>query len=179
MAGANPFGMNTGMGNMGGLGGMNPTDMANAMNHFRNNPEQVRAMMQNPMVQQMLRNDPRMANNPMMQQGLDMMLNNPQLMEQAARMMGNPAANAQMEQLASAFGGGSSTRTGGMGMSPPNNGSVNNADFEQQMQMMQQMMGGSGSGTSGTANWTTATENASQGAASVLHQVFVKVLVHF
>jgi len=179
--GANPFGsmmgttgmgsgmgggMGSGMG--GGMGNMNPSDMANAMNHLRNNPEQVRAMMQNPMVQQMIRNDPRMANNPMMQQGLDAMLNNPQMLEQAARMMGDPTSMArmeQMEQMTRAFGGGVGSTAGGMGMPPANNGATNNVNFAQQMQMMQQMMGGSGAGT-GTGSNGTGTDNTSQGSQS-------------
>jgi hypothetical protein len=38
----------------------------------------------------MIRNDPRLANNPMMQQGIDQMINNPQMMNQIAQMMQNP-----------------------------------------------------------------------------------------
>lgn len=161
---ASPLGVggmgNMGMGNMGmgaGMGGMNPNDMATAMSQLRNNPEQVQAMMQNPMVQQMIRNDPRMANNPMMQQGLDMMMNNPQMLEQATRMMGDPAAMARMEQM-SQMGG---ALGGGMGMPPANNGANGNVNFAQQMQMMQQMMGGN----TGTGPGTQ-TSNSSQGAPS-------------
>lgn len=153
--GANPFG---GMGaGMGSMGGMNPNDMATAMSQLRNNPEQFRAMMQNPMVQQMMRNDPRMANNPMMQQGLDMMINNPQMMEQATRMMGDPAVMARMEQM-SQMGG---ALGGGMGIPPANNVANGNVNFAQQMQMMQQMIGGNPVTEPGAQ-----TNDSSQGAPS-------------
>ena len=42
------------------------------------------------MVQNMLRNDPRLANNPMMQQSLEQIANNPQMLAQVSQMMQNP-----------------------------------------------------------------------------------------
>ncbi len=42
------------------------------------------------MVQNMLRNDPRLANNPLMQQSLEQIANNPQMLAQVSQMMQNP-----------------------------------------------------------------------------------------
>lgn len=42
------------------------------------------------MVQNMLRSDPRFANNPLMQQSLEQIANNPQMLAQVSQMMQNP-----------------------------------------------------------------------------------------
>ena len=42
------------------------------------------------MLQNMLRNDPRFANNPMMQQSLEQIATNPQMLTQVSQMMQNP-----------------------------------------------------------------------------------------
>ena len=151
-----------GAGGMPGMGGPSSMpDMAAAMNHMRQNPEQVRAMMQNPMVAQMLRNDPRMANNPMMQQGLEMMLNNPQMMDEAIRMMTNPSAMQRMQQQMA---------DGGMGMGVPPLNNANGANdntginFAEQMQVIQQLMGantGTGTGMGNMGNSSTQGGSAS------------------
>ena len=47
----------------------------------------------------MLRNDPRFANNPMMDQMLEELAQNPQMANQVSQMMRNPVIRQQMEQL--------------------------------------------------------------------------------
>ena len=62
------------------------------------------------MVQNMLRNDPRFANNPLMQQSLQELANNPQMLQQVSQMMQNPDL---MNVMAGADGSG-----GGFGAWP-------------------------------------------------------------
>ncbi|GAX09755.1 hypothetical protein FisN_11Lh277 [Fistulifera solaris] len=87
---------------------------------FMSNPAALQAMLQDPMVQNMIRNDPRFRNNPYMEQ----MLNNPALLQQVSQAMQDPAMRQQMQQRAADFAGG-----GLFGDMPPsfNNFIANNA----------------------------------------------------
>jgi hypothetical protein len=51
------------------------------------------------MVQNMIRNDPRIANNPMMQQALEQMATNPAMAAQIGRMMQDPQMMQQMQAM--------------------------------------------------------------------------------
>lgn len=133
-AGMPNFGGLPGMGDggMGGPGGMmgNP-QMQQAAAQMMRDPQAMQAMLQNPMVQNMMRNDPRFANNPQMQQSLEQMANNPQMLQQLSQMMSDPNMQQQMQSMMGA-GGGMGGAGGGMGGMPPfggaNPGAGNNAN---------------------------------------------------
>jgi hypothetical protein len=72
------------------------------------------SMLQNPMVQQMLRNDPRFANNPQMQQAMEGLATNPAMASQMSRMMQDPAMMQQMQAMMQQNGG-QLPMPGGMG----------------------------------------------------------------
>lgn len=92
---------------------------------------------------QMMRNDPRIANNPMMRQGMEQLINNPEMINQVSRMMTDPATRSRMEammnnpamlqQMQSMMGS-----TGGGGVP---GGAPGGANFAQQMQSMMRSMG--------------------------------------
>jgi len=127
-----------GMG-MGGMPNMNDPNMQNMMSRMMNNPEALGQAMQNPMVQQMMRNDPNVS--PMLRQYMETMANNPAMLQQVAQRMQDPAVRAQMQQAMQnggmpggmgGMGGG-----GGMGMPPAANanaGSTTNASAPPQQQ---------------------------------------------
>ena len=86
-----------------GMMGMNtPPNIEQSMSAVLQNPSQIQSLLQNPMVRQMLQNDPRIANNPMARQSLDMYANNPQLLQQVAQEMSrNPEMLRQVQAAAS------------------------------------------------------------------------------
>ena len=51
------------------------------------------------MVQQMMRNDPRFANNPMLQQSLDALSSNPDMIRQFSQLMGDPGVRANVSRM--------------------------------------------------------------------------------
>lgn len=169
-AGASPFG--TGMPPAGGMGGggfppvgagmpgmpgmgggmggdmpamMNSPQMQAAAAEMMSNPQAVRSMLQNPMVRQMMENDPRFANNPMARMALDRMMNDPQALQQMSQMMSDPTTRQMMMNMQNAMnssGGGMGSGTGGSGMGAGS--TPNPAQLAEQMRLMQQMMGAMG-----------------------------------
>jgi len=87
-------------------------------------------MLQNPMVQNMMRNDPRFANNPMAQQMIQSLASNPEMLQQASQMMSDPNFQQHMQQLQQL--------------------QQNPALMAQQMQQMQNMVGSMPGGGAGT-----------------------------
>lgn len=135
--------MNNSFGGMG-MGGMPPPSSAQAAMaaDLLSNPQALQNMMQNPMVQQMIQNDPNVP--PHVRQAMQQMANNPQMMQQVSQMMADPMIRQQMEAAmrssGTAGGGGFPAFGGGM----PNNNNNNN---------MPGMFGGaSGSGMSNSSN---------------------------
>jgi hypothetical protein len=60
------------------------------------NAHDAKLKLKNPMVQSMIRNDPRFANLPHVQRAMDEMVNNPQMMEQMQQVMSNPQYQQMM-----------------------------------------------------------------------------------
>jgi hypothetical protein len=111
------------------------------------------------MVQNMLRNDPRFANDPMISRTIDEMINNPDMVSQMGQiaadpmvqqMMQNPEYMQQFMQRmnpGSGGGGGVPAGTGGNLVPPP----MLNAEYMQQYQQyVQQLMGAAVGNTSNT-----------------------------
>jgi len=118
----------------GGMGGfpppnMNDPNMQNMMSQVMNNPEALGQALQNPMIQQMMRNDPNAS--PMMRQYMETMANNPAMLQQMTQRMQDPAVRAQLQR---AMQSGTMPGMGGMGGMP-----------------------GAGAGTAPTANAENAT----------------------
>jgi len=86
-----------------GMPQMTP-QMQQAAAQMMRNPQQLQAMLQNPMVQNMLRNNPRFANSPMRQQ-IEQMVNNPQMLQQVSQMMQNPDLMNAMMNMSGGMGG--------------------------------------------------------------------------
>jgi hypothetical protein len=93
-SGTSSFGLN----NTTSLGGMPaiPPGMESTMANMLNDPNMLQSMLQNPMVRQMIQNDPRFASNPMLQQSFQQLSQNPQLLEQMSRMMSDPTMRNQV-----------------------------------------------------------------------------------
>jgi len=140
---------NNAFGGMPGMGGGMPGggDMA-AMQQMMNDPnamQQMMGMMNNPMVQNMMRNDPRFANNPMAQQALNELQRNPEMISQVTQMMSDPTMRANMtrmmeQQQQSGAGAGGANPFGGGGTD----------DMRRQMEQFQQMSQQFGGGAGGT-----------------------------
>jgi hypothetical protein len=79
------------------------------------------------MVLNMLRNDPRLANNPMMQQSLEQIASNPQMLAQVTQMMQNP------EMMNSMGGMGAPQQANFQGGSANNNGRTDQEMTEEEM----------------------------------------------
>ena len=133
-----PGGMGAGAGAGFPAGGMGGADMQAAAARMMSDPNAMQAMLSNPMVQNMIRNDPRFANNPMLQQSMEQLASNPQMLQQVSQMMQNPD---MMRQMQSMMGGGAGAGGGFPGMPPggmPNfgamnpNGTANNSNDGQQ-----------------------------------------------
>jgi len=162
-AGAPPAaGAGAGM-NFPPAGGMPP-----GVSELLSNPQALQAMLQDPMVQQMMQNHPQFANNPMMQQQMSMLANNPQMMQQMSRMMSDPNMISRMQQMMQ--GGG----MGGMGAAGA--GAGGGMDMNRQMELMRQFANfnsgttannsNAGTGSTSTPNSganTNATQNNSNG----------------
>jgi len=126
------------------------------------------------MVQNMMRNDPRFANNPMMQQSLEQMANNPQMLQQISQMMQDPNAQRQMQQMQQMmgsgagaggmppfgggmppFGGGAAAGGSGGAGAPPAQGDANDSDQTEEEMIAEAIRrsleeNGSGSGGGGS-----------------------------
>mmetsp|Transcript_11635 Transcript_11635/g.29434 ORF Transcript_11635/g.29434 Transcript_11635/m.29434 type:complete len:419 (-) Transcript_11635:48-1304(-) len=99
--GAAPSNPMAGMGGMPGMGGfpppnINDPNMQNMMSQMMSNPEALGQALQNPMVQQMMRNDPNVS--PMMRQYMETMANNPAMLQQMTQRLQDPTVRAQMQQ---------------------------------------------------------------------------------
>lgn len=109
------------------------------------------------MVQQMIRNDPRLANNPMLQQSLDALQSNPDMIRQFSSMMNDPGVRANvsrmMQQQQQAGGAGASG-----GVDPFAGGPE---DMRRQMQQFQEMQNFFG-GNSGSFNLQPQQQNGQQ-----------------
>jgi len=130
-------------GSGGGFGGfpsggmnmnMNDPNVQNMMSQVMNNPESLSAALQNPMVQQMMRNNPDIS--PSMRQDMATLSNNPAMLQQMTQRMQDPAVQAQMRQAMSAAG--NSGGGGGMGNTMmPNSNATGVAPVQQQQQQQQ------------------------------------------
>jgi len=85
-------------------GGLTP-EMHAAAAQMMSDPHALQGMLQNPMVQNMIRNDPRFANNPMLQQSIEQLANNPEMMSQMSQMMNDPAMRSRMQAMMGGTGG--------------------------------------------------------------------------
>lgn len=92
---------------MGGGGfappNMNDPNMQNMMSQMMSNPEALQQALQNPMVQEMMRNDPNVS--PMMRQYMETMANNPAMLQQLSQRMQDPAVRAQLQRAMQQQGG--------------------------------------------------------------------------
>ena len=187
---AGGMGMGAGMPNMGlpnlpdmGLPGMDMSAMMNspqmqaAAADMLSNPQAIQSMLQDPMVQRMMENDPRFANNPMARSALERMRNDPHALAQMSQMMSDPSTRQMMMNMQAAMnnnggsgmggmggaggmGAGTGTGTGGAaGTTPPNP-----AQLAEQMRLMQQMMGAMGGATGGGTGSGMPPQPSSTGA---------------
>ncbi|KAL9184814.1 hypothetical protein ACHAXT_002591 [Thalassiosira profunda] len=146
-AAAGGFGASGMPGGMPGFPGGMPdaSEMARLQNMMSdpNTMQQMMSAMNNPMMQQMLRQDPRFANNPRAQQALQALQSNPEMMRNAAQAMSDPnvrnrMASMMQQQQSGAGAGGAANPFGG----GPD-------DMRRQMEQFQRMsaqFGGSGGG---------------------------------
>jgi len=88
---------------MGAMPSMTP-EMQRAAAQMMQNPQQLQTMMQNPMVQNMIRNHPQFANSPMRPQ-IEQMMNDPQMLQQMSQMMQNPEIMNMMSNMGGGMGG--------------------------------------------------------------------------
>uniref|UniRef100_A0A7S2JSB3 Ubiquitin-like domain-containing protein n=1 Tax=Leptocylindrus danicus TaxID=163516 RepID=A0A7S2JSB3_9STRA len=139
----------------------NPAAMQNAMNMLQD-PNALQSMLSNPMMQQALLNDPRIANDPMMRQSMETFMRDPAML---SRMLSDPMMRSRLEQAMSM-----ASASGSMNMLPAATGpspavGMGNAGADanltddmmqrmQQMQQLQQFM--SAMNAQGTANGSGA-----------------------
>ncbi|KAL7535274.1 hypothetical protein ACHAXR_006386 [Thalassiosira sp. AJA248-18] len=132
-----------GMPGGGGLGGSaGDMSMIQSMLSDPNMLQNVMGMMNNPGVQNMMRNDPRFANNPMLQQSLNALQSNPEMINQFSQMMSDPNVRDRMTNMMS-----QQQQTGGAGGGPDpfsNGPDAMRRQMEQFQQMSQQFGGSSG-----------------------------------
>eukprot|EP00934_Nitzschia_sp_Nitz4_P008736 Nitzschia sp. Nitz4//scaffold88_size82704//62508//64147//NITZ4_005303-RA/size82704-augustus-gene-0.85-mRNA-1//-1//CDS//3329559527//8726//frame0 len=81
--------------------------MQEMMRGVMSNPEALQQMLTNPMVQQMIQNDPNVP--PHVREGMQRLVQNPEMLQQMISMTQNPIVRARMEQA----------MMGGDGMPPP------------------------------------------------------------
>ena len=114
------------------------------------------------MVQQMMRNDPRFANNPQLASQMETMLSDPNAMRQMSQLISDPGMREQMMSMARMQGGG----LGVPGASPPastpiaaapGHPPIDPATMAAQMQALQSMLG-----QTGTAQSTGGIQQAQQ-----------------
>ncbi|CAB9509656.1 PUB domain [Seminavis robusta] len=128
------FGAMPGLGG-GAMPGLGGAGMPPGMQQMMSDPNFLQNMLQNPMVQNAIRNDPRFAGDPMMRQSMETLANNPAMVQQIATMMRDPQMQQRMQQMAAAGGMGG---FGGAGMPPfgavPNNNASPGTNNNQQQQ---------------------------------------------
>lgn len=138
-----------GMAGLPSMAGM-PAGMADTVTNMMSDPSALQAMLQNPMVQQTMQNDPRFANNPMLRQSLSTLASDPQMMNRLTTMMSDPSMRQQMsqmmnnpqmaQQMANSMGGGAGG--GAAGANP--GGAAGGMTPDRMRQMMQAMNSGAG-----------------------------------
>ena len=152
----------------GGMGmGMGGGGMDAAMQQMMNDPNMMQnmmGMMNNPQVQNMMRNDPRLANNPMALQALDELQRNPQMMQQVQQMMADPSMRENMSRMMQQQ---QSQQSGAGGAAPPFGGNNQNEMLRQmeQFQRMSQSFNNNNS-SSGAGAPSSAAPNQSGNNAS-------------
>jgi ubiquilin len=99
-----PFSLPNFVSGMGMPPNIDPS-MMEGMAEMFNNPETLQALLTNPMLHQLMQNDPRFANNPMARESLRQLQSNPQMLEQASRMMSDPQTRNHMMNLVRQSGG--------------------------------------------------------------------------
>mmetsp|Transcript_27215 Transcript_27215/g.31057 ORF Transcript_27215/g.31057 Transcript_27215/m.31057 type:complete len:400 (-) Transcript_27215:190-1389(-) len=122
-----------------GTPGMPPMtpQMQQAAAQMMQNPQQLQAMLQNPLVQNMLRNNPRFANSPM-RQHLDQMANNPQLLQQVSHLMQNPDLMNMMMNMGALSGMGGLAEMPSQSQQDVGNGSEGNDQEMTEEEMIQE-----------------------------------------
>ena len=128
------------------------------------------------MVQNMMQNDPRFANNPMLQQSLRALQANPEMMQQMTQMMADPNVRNRlvnaMQQQQQGMGGGIGS-TGGETDPFANGPEAVRRQMEQFQQMSNQFGGssggfnaGGGTATGGSGGGGSASSNANASSPS-------------
>ena len=120
-----------------------PAAMQNAMNMLQD-PNALQSMLSNPMMQQAMLNDPRIANDPMMRQSMETIMRDPSML---SNMMSNPMMRSRLEQAMSM-----ANANGAMNMPPAataaaapspaagmGNADANTNEMMQRMQQVQQL----------------------------------------
>ena len=141
--------------NMPGMPPMTPA-MQQQMSNMMSNPDMIRNMLENPMVRQMMQNDPRVANNPMLRQALS----DPNMVNQISQMMSDPIMRnmmsnpAMMQNMSSmmnsmgGMGGGAGAGNNTSSQQPPTQ--PDPAAFARMMQAFGQMQEGTTGNNTGT-----------------------------
>lgn len=151
----------------GGMGmGMGGGGVDAAMQQMMNDPNMMQnmmGMMNNPQVQNMMRNDPRLANNPMALQALDELQRNPQMMQQVQQMMADPSMRENMSRMMQQ----QQSQQSGAGGAPPFGGNNQNEMLRQmeQFQRMSQSFNNSNS-SSGAGAPSTAPNHGNNASTS-------------
>lgn len=156
------MGMPPGGGAGGGLGGAGAGGMdQSTMSNMLSDPQALQAMLQNPMMQQMIQNHPQFANNPMMQEQMRMLANNPQMIQQMSRLMSDPSNRERMNAMMQNMGGAG-------GMNAAGAGAGSGMDMNQQMEMMRQFAniapGASGANNATNVNNRNSANNNASGS---------------
>lgn len=107
------------------------------------------------MVQSMIRNDPRFANNPMLQTLMQELADNPRMASEISQMMRDPMVARQIEQMRA-------TQPGLTPTTGSNNATNANPASMMQMAQMLQMMQQTGAGTRQQANANQRPPNGSE-----------------
>mmetsp|Transcript_52491 Transcript_52491/g.127094 ORF Transcript_52491/g.127094 Transcript_52491/m.127094 type:complete len:470 (-) Transcript_52491:2169-3578(-) len=142
---------------------MNSPEAQSAMMEMMSNPQTLRAALQNPMVQNMLQNDPSVP--PQMRQHMEQLTNNPQMLDMMAQSMQDPMVRSQMAQAMAMRGSMGPSAPGGFGGMPSNFGNPSaaaaaapaagpGAQPSSSTQQTQQQGGGSGGSGGGDTNQT-------------------------
>lgn len=119
------------------------------------------------MVQQMMRNDPRLANNPMLQQSMQALAENPDMIRQMSQLVNDPGMRENMSRMMQ------QQQSGGGAESPNPFGNMPDAmrrQMEEMNRLSQQYGGSSGTfnagGTGGGAAPSGQSGNAAPSASS-------------
>lgn len=160
-----PAPSNNAFSGMPGMGGMPGGGDMNAMQQMMNDPNMMQnmmGMMNDPMVQNMMRNDPRFANNPMAQRALNELQRNPEMISQVSQMMSDPTMRANMSRMMEQ----QQQQSGAGGANPFGSGGTDDMRRQmEQFQRMSQQLGGGGGG-SFTGAPSTSNQSGNNGSNS-------------